>query len=34
LPELGRTVAELDAEEKNRRSHRGQALRQLVEKLR
>jgi XTP/dITP diphosphohydrolase len=34
LPELGRTVAELSAEEKNRRSHRGQALRTLVEKLR
>jgi XTP/dITP diphosphohydrolase len=34
LPELGRTVAELSAEEKNRRSHRGQALRALVEKLR
>ena len=34
LPSLGKTVAELDAEEKNRLSHRGQALRQLVEKLR
>ena len=34
VPELGRTAAELDAEEKNRLSHRGQALRQLVEKLR
>ncbi|HEY4542632.1 MAG TPA: RdgB/HAM1 family non-canonical purine NTP pyrophosphatase [Noviherbaspirillum sp.] len=33
LPELGRTVAELSAEEKNRQSHRGQALRALVEKL-
>jgi XTP/dITP diphosphohydrolase len=34
LPALGRTAAELDAEHKNRLSHRGQALRQLVEKLR
>ncbi len=34
LPELGRTAAELDAEHKNRLSHRGQALRELVEKLR
>ena len=34
LPELGKTAAELDAETKNRLSHRGQALRQLVEKLR
>lgn len=34
VPELGRTAAELDSEEKNRLSHRGQALRQLVEKLR
>lgn len=34
LPELGRTAAELDPEHKNRISHRGQALRQLVEKLR
>ena len=34
LPELGRTAAELDPEQKNRLSHRGQALRQLVEKLR
>lgn len=34
LPELGQTAAELDAEHKNRLSHRGQALRQLVEKLR
>lgn len=34
LPELGKTAAELDAEHKNRLSHRGQALRQLVEKLR
>ncbi len=30
VPELGCTAAELSAEEKNRRSHRGQALRQLV----
>jgi XTP/dITP diphosphohydrolase len=34
LPELGRTAAELDAAEKNRRSHRGQALARLVERLR
>jgi len=34
LPELGKTAAELDAEQKNRISHRGQALRQLVDKLR
>ncbi len=33
LPELGRTGAELTAEEKNAISHRGQALRTLVEKL-
>ena len=34
LPELGRTAAELAAEEKNRLSHRGKALRVMVEKLR
>ncbi|MGE0806140.1 MAG: RdgB/HAM1 family non-canonical purine NTP pyrophosphatase [Burkholderiaceae bacterium] len=34
LPELGRTVAELDAATKNRISHRGQAMRALVERLR
>ena len=34
VPDLGRTAAELDPEQKNRLSHRGQALRQLVEKLR
>lgn len=34
LPELGLTAAELDPDQKNRRSHRGQALRMLVEKLR
>ena len=33
LPELGLTAAELDAAEKNRRSHRGQALARLVERL-
>jgi len=33
LPELGKTAAELDAAQKNRLSHRGQALRQLVDKL-
>lgn len=34
LPQLGKNAAELDAEHKNKLSHRGQALRQLVEKLR
>ena len=34
VPELGMTAAELDAERKNGLSHRGRALRQLVEKLR
>jgi XTP/dITP diphosphohydrolase len=34
LPTLGKTAAELSAVEKNRLSHRGQALRMLVEKLR
>ena len=34
LPTLGKTAAELPADEKNRLSHRGQALRILVEKLR
>lgn len=34
LPGLGRTAAELDPQQKNQLSHRGQALRQLVEKLR
>jgi XTP/dITP diphosphohydrolase len=34
LPGLGKTAAELSAEEKNRLSHRGQALRVLVQKLR
>ncbi len=33
LPALGKTAAELDADEKNRLSHRGQALRHLVAKL-
>lgn len=33
IPELGVTAAELDAAEKNRRSHRGQALALLVERL-
>ncbi len=30
IPELGRTVAELDAAQKHARSHRGQALRQFL----
>ena len=34
LPELGRTGAELQPEEKNRVSHRGRALAQLVARLR
>jgi len=34
LPELGKTAAELTANEKNAISHRGKALRALVEKLR
>jgi XTP/dITP diphosphohydrolase len=33
LPEFGKTAAELEAHEKNAVSHRGQALRALVEKL-
>jgi XTP/dITP diphosphohydrolase len=33
LPELGQTAAELSAEHKNRISHRGQAMRELVAKL-
>ncbi|MDO8304527.1 RdgB/HAM1 family non-canonical purine NTP pyrophosphatase [Herminiimonas sp.] len=34
VPSLQKTAAELSAEEKNRLSHRGQALRALIEKLR
>ena len=34
LPALGKTAAQLTAAEKNAHSHRGQALRALVEKLR
>ena len=33
LPALGRTAAELDPDTKNRLSHRGQALRELVSRL-
>jgi XTP/dITP diphosphohydrolase len=33
VPELGRTMAELSPEEKNRISHRGRALRQARELL-
>jgi len=33
IPELGMSVAEIPAAEKNRRSHRGQALARLVERL-
>ncbi|HNL78252.1 MAG TPA: non-canonical purine NTP pyrophosphatase, partial [Accumulibacter sp.] len=34
IAELAQTAAELSAAEKNRRSHRGQALARLVERLR
>jgi XTP/dITP diphosphohydrolase len=34
VPKLGKTAAELSSDEKNAISHRGQALRALVEKLR
>jgi XTP/dITP diphosphohydrolase len=34
VPALGKTAAELDADEKNAISHRGQALRELVQALR
>ncbi len=34
IPELGRTVAELDAETKNRHSHRARAMAQMLELLR
>lgn len=34
IPSLQKTAAELSAEEKNRLSHRGQALRALIDKLR
>ena len=34
IPSLNKTVAELSAEEKNQLSHRGQALRTLIEKWR
>jgi XTP/dITP diphosphohydrolase len=33
VPDFGRTAAELAPEEKNAVSHRGQALRALVDKL-
>lgn len=33
VPDLGRTAAELSAEEKNARSHRGKALELLIERL-
>lgn len=33
IPELGKTAAELDPDEKNQLSHRGKALRVLAEKL-
>lgn len=33
VPELNRTVAELDSAEKNRRSHRGQAMQLLAQRL-
>lgn len=33
VPDLNQTAAEISAEEKNRRSHRGKALAQLIERL-
>jgi XTP/dITP diphosphohydrolase len=33
LPDLGKTAAELPAEQKNRISHRGKALARLVERI-
>jgi XTP/dITP diphosphohydrolase len=33
LPELGLTAAELEPQQKNAISHRGQALRELIEQL-
>lgn len=33
LPQFNQTAAQLDAEQKNRHSHRGQAMRSLIEKL-
>jgi len=33
VPSLGKTMAELSTEEKNRISHRGQALRALIEEM-
>jgi XTP/dITP diphosphohydrolase len=33
VPEFGQTAAELDAETKNRVSHRGRAMQQLIERL-
>ena len=33
VPDLNRTAAEISAEEKNRRSHRGKALKLLIERL-
>jgi XTP/dITP diphosphohydrolase len=33
LPSLGKTAAELSAQEKNNLSHRGQAIRALINKL-
>ena len=33
VPELGRTVAELDGQTKNQISHRGKALKQLAQML-
>jgi len=33
IPELGKTVAQISAEQKNQISHRGKAVRELIEKL-
>ena len=34
IPELNQTYAQMDPEEKNRRSHRGQSAREMVRLLR
>ena len=33
VPEFGQTAAEMDAETKNRVSHRGRAMQKLIERL-
>lgn len=34
IPQMGKTVAQLSSEEKNRYSHRAQAMRQMIEQMR